>query len=184
MSQGDWHMPAIPDALEFTPWDALVSASFPQARGWYLARSKVVASLWGVESEPDPLRPWRASGVFYVGTSGSLQQRLRNLQGRILRPTSSAAHPGGDHYMRQTVPYLEQHLSERPGPDDVEVCWAISRYRPPDAPDWDEGGKRRKAAERAAREAVESAIVADTIAHRLATGCRWRLLNYIDRSTV
>ena len=179
MTSFSWGDIPIPPDPGFGEWTKLPSAVFPSAPGWYLARSLAVAGRWNIDQEGEEPLPWRTSGVIYIGTSWRLSDRLEQLRRTALGTAWS--HPCSARYRDITRPYLaEDGLID--SSLDMEVCWALAGTDPPAGRD--DASKRCRAAERAFRESIEAAIVADTIAHRLVTGCQWRLLNYIDRNTL
>lgn len=173
-----WNLPPGPMDPGFGHWLPLPAAldGASDLAGLYLVRSNAVASSWGASGTSD--LPWRLPGVVYVGISSGVRTRL----GQFTRAAKEgrAVHPGGYWFHHSTLSFL----GRREGfsvDEDISIATAYPPFAPPEGvrptePRW-------AAAVRQALEAVESSLVADVMAHRLATGCEWRLLNDVDRST-
>ena len=146
--------------------------------GLYLIRSRHLAEHhWPTPPSDGP--PWRAPGVIYVGMSTSVQKRLGQFD--TSASTDKRGHPGG-YWFRRKTRALPQYQAVGDGwRDDLELATAYTPVTPP--PGVAAALPRWRNAVRVSLEAVEASLVADVMAHRSVTGCRWHLLNHVDRST-
>jgi hypothetical protein len=176
-----WTLASGPIDPGFGPWRPLdpALATAPDAPGIYLVRSgHLAAHHWPAGGASG--RPWLEPGLIYVGISLHLRRRLQQFD-QAAEAGAAGHHPGGYwfHHHTRALP-LYDAVRER-WRTDLEVALAAPAAAPPPGVGATEA--RWAAALRASLEAVEASLVADVMAHRLAGGCSWRLLNHVDRST-
>lgn len=146
--------------------------------GLYLIRSRhLAAKHWPTPSSDGP--SWRAPGVIYVGISGSVTKRLHQFD--TSASTGIKGHPGGRWFHWKTRAMEQYQVVSDGWRDDLELATAYPPVTPP--PGLPVKLPRWRNAVRVSLEAVEASIVADVMAHRVVTGCRWHLINHVDRST-
>ncbi len=165
----------------FGPWlglDAALATSTDEP-GLYLIRSRHLAEHhW--PSGGDFRRPWTEPGVIYIGISLSLRRRLRQFA-KAAETRREGYHPGGYWFQKTTRDLALYAPARERWRSDLQVAFAAPVVQAPSGVV--ESEPRWASAVRLSLEAIEASIVSDVMAHRLASGCAWRLLNHVDRST-
>lgn len=180
MSNG-WNLPTTPIDPGFDAWRRLDQAltEAQEVPGIYLVRSRHLGEHHWTATETQGVVRWRHPGVIYVGISFWLKDRLKAFE-KAARD-GKPGHPGGYWFHHRTRTLAQYGPVGEGWPGDLEVSLAEAASTCPSGVS--ELDPRWISALRASIEAVEGSIVADVMAHRVATGCAWRLLNNVDRST-